>query len=354
MRDLFFRKKSRISYIGIALILMVLTVLSKPMLILGGNDCFLADVLQHFRLLYVFLAAIVAVLLAFFKKNKSALWAVLIVISNLFVVASHVNLFETESVSWEGMPPDIPTIQMMFLDMGSDLSPQNSAYNLAEIYNIEESDYNKKRWRDLIDYIKTGETDVFVFSGISGAFFEQLEKIDIYPYRHTNIHIKNSDETIILSKYPFKKMGYLQTSDYGDELWFSYDIGGRLFTMVASSSSVFIKSIDSWKQNKDHMAEMAEFAHDSELPVVVVGNFNSVPWSNLLAPLMERGGFYPKQGLMLTYPSSLPAFLRFPIDHVFAQKGVDVVDAKYHKNLGIDAEHLPMSVVLRPLFSPED
>lgn len=346
MRELFFRKKRKFSHIVMLITLALLTILSESRIILGSKDCFLADMFQHYRLFYVFLSLVIFISCLFIKKFKSSIWALLIAIINIFVIASYINLFETESITNPETYKDAPTLSIFYLDMQE---KTDASFNDMKVNN-----QSKKRYKDLIEYIKSGETDLFIFTKIDYSFFDELANIEIYPFRHTNAHIKNSNRTIILSKYPFEKIGYLQTSSKSNELWISYKIGYKQFTLATFSIESFLGCMDCWQDNKAQMNEIAEFAHNSDQPIIAVGNFNAVPWSDLMSSLIERGDLRPKQGLMLTYPWYLPTFLRIPVDHILAQKGIDVIKAKYHKELDIKTKHIPISVVLRPLFEEEN
>lgn len=345
MKELFFRKKRKISHIIILITLVILTILSEPRLLLGNNDCFLADILQHYRLFYVFLSLAIFIFCLLTKKFKSAIWASFITIINIFVIASYINLFETESIANSDTNKDSPTVSVFYLDMQEETG---SSFNDMRINN-----QSKKRYKDLIEYINSGEIDLFIFTKIDYSFFDELANVEIYPFRHTNAHIKNSNRTIILSKYPFDKIGYLQTSSKSSDLWISYKIGLKKFTLATFSVGSFLGCMDCWEYNKNQINEIAELAHNSNQPFIAVGNFNAVPWSSLMSSLIERGDLRPKQGLMLTYPWYLPVFLREPVDHILAQKGIDVINAKYHKELNIKTSHIPISVVLRPLFEEE-
>ena len=80
--------------------------------------------------------------------------------------------------------------------------------------------------------------------------------------------------------------------------------------------------------------------------VVVLGDFNTTPWSRPFAALLSssalcdtRDGF----GIQATFPSSF-ALARIPIDHVLASCSVGVHDRRVEREVGSD--HLPVVVDL--------
>ncbi|RDC60827.1 hypothetical protein HME9302_02043 [Alteripontixanthobacter maritimus] len=101
---------------------------------------------------------------------------------------------------------------------------------------------------------------------------------------------------------------------------------------------------------------------DTRLPdVLVMGDFNDVPWSHTTSQFREGGGYRDPRagrGSFPTFPANY-AFIGWPLDHAFAKNGVTIRDYSVLNNVG--ADHLPVMVTAcvpssaptEPLGSPE-
>jgi len=76
--------------------------------------------------------------------------------------------------------------------------------------------------------------------------------------------------------------------------------------------------------------------------VVVMGDFNDVPWSHTMTNLRERGEFRDPRvgrGTMPTFPAALP-WLGWPLDHILVRNGVGIRSFETLDSVG--ADHLPL------------
>jgi len=72
---------------------------------------------------------------------------------------------------------------------------------------------------------------------------------------------------------------------------------------------------------------------------VVVGDFNTTPWSSHFRDLQRNSGFRncaAGKGLLPTWPSGLPALLRIRIDHCLASTAVSVAGVRVGASVGSD------------------
>lgn len=80
--------------------------------------------------------------------------------------------------------------------------------------------------------------------------------------------------------------------------------------------------------------------------VVLMGDFNDVPWSHTMTALRERGEFQDPRvgrGTMPTFPADW-VWLGWPLDHILVRNGVAVRDFTVLENVG--ADHLPLRAQL--------
>lgn len=103
-----------------------------------------------------------------------------------------------------------------------------------------------------------------------------------------------------------------------------------------------------WAEERNaQFVDLADYVNASELPTVIMGDFNCTPWSPYLLDLMAsakltdaRVGF----GLVPTWHAH-NAFFKIPIDHALLSEGWELID--FHRTESIAADHFPIVVELR-------
>ncbi|MDQ7249200.1 endonuclease/exonuclease/phosphatase family protein [Dongia sedimenti] len=95
---------------------------------------------------------------------------------------------------------------------------------------------------------------------------------------------------------------------------------------------------------EDFQAQQAEVATDyfAKLPgdLVVMGDFNSTPWSRLQKEFRARTGLDNRGRLAFTWPSWAPGIFRLPIDQIFVRGGIVARNVRPGAPEGSD--HLPI------------
>jgi endonuclease/exonuclease/phosphatase (EEP) superfamily protein YafD len=94
------------------------------------------------------------------------------------------------------------------------------------------------------------------------------------------------------------------------------------------------------------LAAVAERVRSVEEPLVVMGDFNTTPWSRLFAGLVGRTGLCDSRagfGIQASFPSDMPV-VRIPIDHLLASCSIGVRARRIGPQVGSD--HLPVIVDL--------
>ncbi len=122
--------------------------------------------------------------------------------------------------------------------------------------------------------------------------------------------------------------------------------GGRIFRFVGLHPKPPVPGEDTHERDAQ-IAYVARFARKSDVPVVIMGDFNDAAWSHL-AQRFKRVGQYldPRLGR-----GPLPSFdanswiMRFPIDQLYITADTALVDFSRGPDIGSD--HFPMLAKLR-------
>jgi endonuclease/exonuclease/phosphatase (EEP) superfamily protein YafD len=90
----------------------------------------------------------------------------------------------------------------------------------------------------------------------------------------------------------------------------------------------------------------ATLTRDSNLPVIVMGDFNDVAWSWTARRYKHHGNFLDPRvgrGMLSSFDANHP-ILRFPIDQLYLTRGFDLVSFERKRNIGSD--HFPMGAIV--------
>ena len=101
------------------------------------------------------------------------------------------------------------------------------------------------------------------------------------------------------------------------------------------------------EQNDRQLQFASDWAVGQSGPAIVVGDFNSTPWSYPFRRLMASTDLLDSEsgfGLDLSYPADANPLLRIPIDHLLHSLDLAVVDRQLGPAMGSD--HFPLTVDL--------
>jgi endonuclease/exonuclease/phosphatase (EEP) superfamily protein YafD len=160
-----------------------------------------------------------------------------------------------------------------------------------------------------------------------------------YPYVQTT-ELKNVYGMGVFSKYPL--------TDVEIQLEKVFD-SPRIHAVVQAphgpTNLILVNPLppgtqEAMKARNDLINFVASMMSDSDLPMIVAGDFNTTTWSRHLQPLMKVAKRADSGG---TWPSHLP--LRIPIDHVFFNGFTPNGVFEFTEDYGTD--HVPFLTVLQ-------
>jgi endonuclease/exonuclease/phosphatase (EEP) superfamily protein YafD len=87
-------------------------------------------------------------------------------------------------------------------------------------------------------------------------------------------------------------------------------------------------------------ANLAAFLQRQPAELVLIGDFNSAPWSPLQQAFRAATGLDNRDHLLLTWPTGVWSIFRLPLDPVFVRGGAQVTEIRLGPNVGSD--HFPV------------
>jgi endonuclease/exonuclease/phosphatase (EEP) superfamily protein YafD len=294
-----------------------------------------------FQAIALHLAAVNALLAVPLLIYRRRLWAVAGFLAAIWNIA----------LAW-------PSISANMETMFADPPPKARALKVIS-FNLS---YDNPGFKKTVDFLAKSGADVIGLSEVTVEAKAALGKLkEIYPYSIDCVGQDRFCELMLLSKKPLR---YSFAGKIGAKLTYvaSADIdwqGAPLSVAVAHIVLPFVKpdwkDLQSWIAADDaspllpntpalwqsvQMAVLAGYVQSLGPDRIVMGDFNSTPWSDVQVAFRKALLLDNRGPLPLTWPTRLPAPLRVPIDTVFVGGGLSLRDLHAGPDLGSD--HLPV------------
>jgi endonuclease/exonuclease/phosphatase (EEP) superfamily protein YafD len=126
--------------------------------------------------------------------------------------------------------------------------------------------------------------------------------------------------------------------------------GGAAIDLL-SFQAVRPRSADTYQLQQAEFAALADWSQQQLQQgrnLIVIGDFNSTPWSALFRQLLPNSGLVNSQtgfGLQPSWNANLPSLLQIPINHCLHSRSIATVDRHIGDDIGSD--HLPLLVKLQ-------
>ena len=203
-----------------------------------------------------------------------------------------------------------------------------------------------RNYQSVIGEIEKHAPDVVTIIEYSRTWDAQLKELkEIYPYAICEPR-QHGYGAAIFSKYPL--------SDIQEHKLPAINIDIPFLSAVVSFEGQSIRlaalhvysptSQARFSFRNQQFKKVAELLGDSDMPMIVVGDFNCTPWSPFLKDFQRKTGLRDSRrgfGNQATWPNQWKA-LRIPIDHAFISPDVCVHDRYVGNATGSD--HLPIII----------
>lgn len=283
----------------------------------------------HFRPQYAGASLALAVLLAWLRRPRAALVAVVLCAVNTAGVMPYLRPGAGTAGPVEAVPRDAAT--------------RIVAVNLYYL----NGDYAAAR-----DYLLADDADVLVLSELTPGWVQELQPVtDRYPH-WLSVDRRSPWGLGVYSRHPLRQARFTNLGVRG-----SSNVVARVEAPAGSFElvAVHLSSPTSRRNAAFRDRQLRELAgllgppRTAGTPRLLVGDMNITPFSPLFVELLAATGMQDarrSQGLHGTWPAQLPAPFRIPIDHCIADPGAGV--ASVVRGPAVGSDHYPLEIVLAP------
>lgn len=279
------------------------------------------DLVGHFRL-HLALAAAPVLVLALIVRRWTAAWRALVAL--VLAVAGLSPVWEQPTPVTEGQPLSVLTANL------SHDNPETDA---------------------MVGALRAADADILVTHETTKAALTATHPLsDLYPYRLALSTRGRILRTVIWSKYPMRD-GTLLLEDTVEPT------GAIAIVQLPDGREVSVVGLHlahAWPGNQDRqIAVLGEITAGLPRPMIVVGDFNTAPWSHAMALVQRMTGTRRIPGYRVTwhgtYPEpfgGLPALLGHAIDHVLLSPGLGVGSVSVVAIPGSDHDAVGATIML--------
>jgi endonuclease/exonuclease/phosphatase (EEP) superfamily protein YafD len=294
-----------------------------------------------------------AVLALCFRPRWFAILGPLVFAWNIGTVWPYLPWHEPEGLVAGGAVADAAT--------GADSAPRLKVVS-ANVW------YRNDGTRAAINYIQSTDADVVALIELTPQWQKALEPLYAkYPYHTDCMSSRPPCEMLLMSKYPFQRSYAGQVEGRSPVIaWGEILIGGRAVTIAATHLSWPLRAeIDGERilpagamqpslpdtyplVQSQQAANLAQYLNGLGPDLVLMGDFNSVPWSHSHKALRAATGLQNPGPMVPSWPSWQPKWNRMPIDHIMTRGALTRRDFKTGFYIGSD--HLPVEaeIIVQP------
>lgn len=221
--------------------------------------------------------------------------------------------------------------------------------------------YRNDSFDAALNYFESSNADVIAVIEASPQWEKAADALAAkYPYRVGCLDAMPPCEMLLLSRYAFVKSFAGRIEGHSPVIaWGEIVFGGKPVVVAATHLSWPLKAAVGnagagtagtlqppvlrgaqplLQSQQAH--SLAEYLKRLGPDLVLMGDFNSVPWSRTLTALRAATGLQDAGPMVPTWPSWQPQWVRLPIDHIMTRGALTRLDFKSGSYIGSD--HLPV------------
>jgi endonuclease/exonuclease/phosphatase (EEP) superfamily protein YafD len=221
--------------------------------------------------------------------------------------------------------------------------------------------YRNDGYEAAIQYLESTDADVIALIEVTPQWLTALRPLDAkYPYRIDCMQSLPPCEMLLMSKHPFQRSYAGRVEGRAPVIvWGEIAFAGRSVTVAATHLAWPMRAaVDTDRilhggalqpalggayplVQSEQAANLAQYLKGLGPDLVLMGDFNSVPWSRTQQTLRGATGLQNAGPMVPTWPSWQPPwFLRLPIDHIMTRGALTRLGFKSGRYIGSD--HLPV------------
>ena len=280
------------------------------------------ELLNHYPLHYGFLLAAGTLLLLYLREHKRAAFFGVFALWNIGVVSGDL---------WGKVPVDADAPRLKIV--------------LANVFT------ENREFEKVEDWILSEDPDLIVLMEVDHRWWARLDRLrERYPHGEQILRGDNFG-IALMSRNPFRSVEILPALEsYLPSVRAKLDFGGRPLSIFATHPlpPTSQEHLDKRDAQLSRMGALAKKAA-AEGEVVLMGDFNTTPWSPTFRRLLTDSGLRDSRrgfGLQATWPEGMPILL-LPLDHLLVSPGIGVVERRTGDWNGSDHRPVVASLALR-------
>jgi endonuclease/exonuclease/phosphatase (EEP) superfamily protein YafD len=299
-------------------------VSASSLMALLGEQFWVAELFTHFRLYYLLIQALLALIFLYSGHRKLMVMTVLLALPNLWVVGPY-------------LMPD------MVSSGGAEVTAEVESELTMAVLNVH---YQNDEYAQVADYLSDLDPDIIIISEFTPAWqgaLEYLSKSHSYVLAEAQAGLWG---LAVFSRLPFSdsQLIYLAETD-AVHARFVIEVGMMPLEVFAVHLFPPTSPVQAHNRNLQ-LEDLADRLLASPHRRLVVGDLNLTPFSPYFGRLTDRTGLRDARlvdGIHITWPvSALPVWI--PIDHALADPAVNVVRVRTGRDIGSD--HFPLEIFL--------
>ncbi len=202
---------------------------------------------------------------------------------------------------------------------------------------------SNREYLKIKESIKNENPDIIVLQEVNQSWVENLNFLtDGYKYK---ILLPREDNfgMAIFSKEKILSEQILIGKAEVESILFEVSFKGRKLSIL-STHPVPPITLEYWDLRNNQYIEVAEYLNSIEGDKVLIGDFNTTPWSHYLGEMAQKTNLEPVNVFEDTWNSFFPIGMRIRLDHAFISKNFQG-ELKVLNEVGSD--HLPMLLNLK-------